>query len=282
MSFADVKGQDRAISFLKNAISGGKVSHAYIFLGPSGVGKRPAALNFAKALNCFSESGERPCDACASCRKTDNGNHPDIMLLKPEKGVASFKIEKIRELIGQICLKPYEGRKKVYIIDEASSLTREATAALLKTLEEPPSDSVLIMLFESLQYVPRTILSRSQIVRFSPPKAGDVPENLISASARGDFFNIDFDDMTKDELKRSLDVMLSWYRDLLIAKVFSGEDAPFFNSGRKELIRKAAARVDSESISRAIEEIISALSSLESNANAKLVMGVLGARIFRQ
>lgn len=284
MSFADVKGQDRAIAFLKNAITSGKVAHAYIFLGPSGAGKKLAALNFAKALNCLSGSGERPCDTCASCKKTDNGNHPDIMLLKPDKGAASFKIEKIRELIAQINLKAYEGRKKVYIIDEASSLTREATNALLKTLEEPPSDSALIMLFENLHYVPRTIMSRSQIVRFFPVRTESADamsrrDKVIGALARGAFFDIDFDEMTKDELAVSLDMMLSWYRDLLIAKTWTDGDVPFFNADRKETIMKASARTDNESILRAIEEIINALSNLDGNANAKLVMGVLGAKI---
>lgn len=287
MSFADVKGQDRAITFLKNAVIGGRAAHAYIFLGPPGSGKKLAALNFAKALNCLSAPGDRPCDKCASCKKADNGNHPDVMLLKPDKGASSFKIEKIRELIAQINLKAYEGRKKVYIIDEASSLTREAINALLKTLEEPPSDSVLVMLFDNLRYVPRTIISRSQIVRFIPLRTEDGRsasgrEEIIGAAARGAFFDIDFDDMTKDELKASLDTMLSWYRDLLIAKLFPDGDAPFFNADRKELIMKTAVRTDSTSISRAMDEIINALSNLDGNANAKLAIGVLGAKIMQK
>ena len=320
MSFGDIKGQDRAVTFLKNAASSGRVSHAYIFLGPSGVGKKLAALNFAKALNCLSEARMRPCDECASCRKADNGNHPDIMLLKPEKGAASFKIEKIRELINQTALKAYEGRRKVYIIDEASSLTREAISALLKTLEEPASDSTLIMLFEDLRYVPRTILSRSQVIRFFPMRFGEIRdylvkerkldaakaelmarvsggrigdalgfddesilskrEKLLAAMARQDIFSVDFDEMSKEELRVSLDTMLSWYGDLLAAKVSAGGEAFLFNADRKDVIRKVSAEMDADAISRAIEDIIKAGSYIDDNANAKLVMGVLGLRIF--
>jgi len=319
VSFAEVKGQDRAVAFLRSAAAGDRISSAYIFFGPAGVGKKLAALNFAKALNCLAQPEARPCDTCVSCRKADGGNHPDIMLVKPEKAGASLKIDTVRQLINQTALKAYEGRKKVYIIDGASALTREATSALLKTLEEPASDSVLVMLFENLRYVPRTILSRSQMVKFFPMNsvqmkafliderkldpakaeliagisAGRIADalgladeavmlkrkRLIDAISKKAFFDIDFDKMPKEELKASLDAMLSWYRDLLVAKASAGACPSLINVDRMDLVCKTAARTDGAAIASAIEDIIDALSHLDGNANAKLVMGVLGAKI---
>lgn len=154
MSFEDIRGQDRAISLLKGSIASGRMSHAYIFYGPGGIGKSLVAMNFAKALNCLGDSESRPCDACAPCKKADASNHPDILLLKPEKEGGSIAIDDVRALIKDASLKPYESRKKFYIIDEASSMKEEAASALLKTLEEPPSDSVFILIVENLKKTP--------------------------------------------------------------------------------------------------------------------------------
>ncbi len=319
MSFADIVGQDRAVEFLMGAATRGRVSHAYIFTGPSGVGKKLAALNFAKAVNCLAEETRRPCDACLSCRKADGRNHPDIMVFGPDKDAASLKIDRVRELIGQTSLKAYEGRKKVYIIDDASALTRHAISALLKTLEEPASDSILILIFESLRYVPRTIISRCQVVRFAPISAdkvrsfladsrgmdparaaliagisggrideamrlgdGDAMEKRIAvldAIARGAALDIDFDGMEPDEIRVSLDTILSWYRDLLITKSVSPGRLPLINTDRTDELVKRAAVTDVETINRAIEDIIRTSSDIDSNANAKLATGVLALKL---
>ena len=318
MSFRDIKGQDNAVSFLKKALESGRVAHAYIFLGPSGVGKKLAALNFAKALNCLGES-EKPCDSCASCKKIESSNHPDVHLLNPLKEGGSIKIDEARTLILKIGLKPYEGRKKVCIIDGANALTQEATSSLLKTLEEPPADSVLILILDKISYIPRTIQSRSQIIRFRNLAADEIKNILvekhgvdavkahilarISSGRLGEaikykdeeffekraelldglskrtFFDSDFEGAGRDDFKLYLDMMLSWYRDILVAKVSGGAGQEFFNIDRRDDIYKEAAGASVEHLNEIIGEIIATGSYLESNANAKLAMSVLGLKI---
>jgi DNA polymerase III subunit delta' len=195
MSFDNIKGQDRAIGFLRCAIQNNRVGHAYVFFGPEGVGKRLTAVNFAKALNCAAPkdggpcdpstgSGSHPkpvagCDECISCRKIDAMNHPDFIVLSPEKDSALIKIDAVRELARDISLKPYEARKKVYIIDDAALMKHEAQNALLKTLEEPVTDSVLILVTGDISRLFSTIRSRAQEVRFFPLAADEVKEVLI-------------------------------------------------------------------------------------------------------
>ncbi|EFK94955.1 DNA polymerase III delta prime subunit, partial [sediment metagenome] len=178
VSFGDIRGQDRALSFLRGVLAGGRISHAYIFHGPVGVGKMLTAMNFAKAANCLAE-GARPCDACVPCRKADSSNHPDISLIKPGKEGGSVTVDDIRALIKDASLKPYEAQKKFYIIDEADGMKEEAANAFLKTLEEPPSDSVFILVAENLRRLPATIVSRSQTVKFFALRTDEVREILI-------------------------------------------------------------------------------------------------------
>ena len=111
MSFKDIQGQDRAVSFLRGSVASGRIAHAYIFYGPRGVGKKLAALEFAKALNC-AVAGQA-CDECVSCRKINSASHPDVMVIAPREGAQSIKIDDIRGLSRDISLKPYDARKKV-------------------------------------------------------------------------------------------------------------------------------------------------------------------------
>jgi len=318
VSFKDIKGQDRAISFLKGSIETGRMSHAYIFHGPSGVGKKLTAVNFAKAVNCLG-GGASSCDACASCRKSDSSNHPDLSILKPEKEGSAIGIDAVRALIKDVGLKPYEGKKKFYIIDEASSMKEEAQNALLKTLEEPPSDSVIILIAESLGRLFPTIVSRSQAVKFFPlridevrdilvekygveaPKAhilahlssGRLGEALryrdeeffakrdrvITALADRTFFESDFDKLTKADLKIYLNILLTWYRDILVAKA-GGVDGPeVVNIDRKEAILAEAAGTGFDRLDRMIRQVISTNSFVEQNVNPKLAMAALGVSI---
>ncbi len=318
MSFKDIKGQDRAINFLKTSYANNKVSHAYIFLGPDGVGKKTIALNFAKLLNCLSETPNKPCDNCASCKKTDSLNHPDIFLLREEKKGASVKIDDIRELIRLISLKPYEGRYKVFIIDGADFLTQEAANALLKTLEEPPRGSILILIVEDISSIFRTIVSRSQIVRFFPLTANEIKDVLvkkygiddlkahilsyissgslgsaikfkdgdfmqkrvevINELSKDSFFNSDFDGLSKDDFKLYLDTMLIWYRDIL-AKKAGADDSKLVNIDKVSEISAIAKRVDFDYLDGAIRQIILTNSYLDQNANPKLAMSTLGINI---
>jgi len=177
MSFQQILGQRQAIEILQREIADSSVSGAYLFIGPDGVGKTLTALTFAKALNCKKE-GMDSCDNCSSCRKIDHLNHPDVHIVRAEED--SIKIEQIRRLKREIGYKIYEGKKKVWIIQEADKLTLEASNSLLKILEEPPSDSVLILISQSQEKLLPTILSRCEIIRFLPISSEEI-KKIISA-----------------------------------------------------------------------------------------------------
>ncbi|MBU0478688.1 DNA polymerase III subunit delta' [bacterium] len=165
MSFNDIIGQEIAVKLLQNSLKHGRIPHAYMFIGPYGVGKRLAAINLAKALNCEGVS-EIPCDRCACCKKIDAYMHPDVKCVYPTGSSLSITIDNIRELRTQISFKTYEGKKKIYIIAEAENMTIQAANCILKTLEEPPENSVLILTSTSSHLLLQTIVSRCQAVPF--------------------------------------------------------------------------------------------------------------------
>ena len=165
MPFDAVLGQQQATEQLRTALRSGHVAHAYLFTGIEGIGKCTTAVGFAKALNCLTHTDDS-CDTCVSCRKTDKRLHPDVFFIEPDK--SAIKIEQVRDIQKRIIFKPMEGRKKVVIIDEAEKLNLHAANCLLKTLEEPPDDTVLILVANTGVPLLPTILSRCQGIRFAP------------------------------------------------------------------------------------------------------------------
>ncbi|MCM0084340.1 DNA polymerase III subunit delta' [Geomonas sp. Red32] len=174
MAFSDVTGQDAAISILKRSISMGRVSHAYLFSGIEGCGKRKTALAFVQAVFCGKEDG---CGVCPSCKKLASGHHPDLHILEPEG--AFIKIDQIRELQKELAYRPFEAPKKVCIIDGAEKLNQASGNALLKTLEEPPGDALMILITPERSAVMQTIQSRCQSLAFQPLPVELVEERLV-------------------------------------------------------------------------------------------------------
>jgi len=165
MSFKEIKGQDSSLEILQGHMKNGRLASGYLFLGPSGVGKALAAKTLAKALNC-KEDNLDSCDKCPSCLKIESNQHPDVHIVDSEG--LEIKIEDIRNLQSQISLRPYEGRVKVFIIKNAHNLNQASGNAFLKTLEESPGNSVIILLSEKPNLLLKTIVSRCQAIKFYP------------------------------------------------------------------------------------------------------------------
>lgn len=178
MLFKDIVGQGHLIKMLTNAIISDRVAHAYLFYGPSGTGKETVALAFAQALICPNNNEGSACGECISCKKVVGENHPDVHIIKPA-GV-SLKIEQVRALQKEVKLKPYEAKKKVFIINQAETLTGQAANSLLKTLEEPPGETVFILITVNPYSLLPTILSRCQQISFSKVSTDLVKGMLIN------------------------------------------------------------------------------------------------------
>lgn len=175
MKFEDVIGQGHVIATLRNAISGKRLAHAYLFSGPRGVGKTTTARLLAKTVNCAHPSGENPDSTCESCREITEGRSFDVLEID---GASNRGVEEIRNLREAVRYPPAKGHYKVYIIDEVHMLTKEAFNALLKTLEEPPSHVLFIFATTEIHKVPATILSRCQRFDFRRIGVAEIAANL--------------------------------------------------------------------------------------------------------
>ncbi|MFA5354649.1 MAG: DNA polymerase III subunit delta' [Thermodesulfovibrionales bacterium] len=186
MSLKDTIGQERAVRILLGTLRRERIPSAVLFSGEGGVGKRLTALNYAKAVNCLHPVEGDSCDSCISCRKVDAGAHPDITLIGSEG--EEIKIEEVRKIEETLSLSPLEGKKKVVIMDGAEAMNIYAANAFLKTLEEPPPDSLIILVSSDPDSLPDTIRSRCITVRFrSLPTEGcrEVVSRLAADEAAG-------------------------------------------------------------------------------------------------
>ncbi len=174
-TLAEIVGQAQVTQTLANALSSGRVSHAYLFYGPRGTGKTSTGRILAKALNCLTNGKGEPCNECDMCRAITEGRALDVI----EVDAASNRgIDEIRDLREKVNYAPNQARKKVYIIDEVHMLTKEAANALLKTLEEPPPYVVFILATTEAHKVPATIMSRCQRFDFRRISRADVTAKL--------------------------------------------------------------------------------------------------------
>lgn len=180
MSFKTISCQNRIIELFQNAIIKNRLAHAYIFVGQEGVGKTLFSKELAKAIFCQHSRGEA-CDTCSSCQRITKNNFSDLFLILPEKNSRVIKIEQLKYLQDILNVKPLESNYKMVIIQSADKMNEEASNCLLKTLEEPPSYAIIILIVTSLESVRETIRSRCQIIRFSPLSITAVKEILINS-----------------------------------------------------------------------------------------------------
>ncbi|GBD95424.1 MAG TPA: DNA polymerase III subunit gamma/tau [Nitrospirae bacterium] len=173
--FDDLIGQEAVVKTFKNALSGEKIVHAYLFSGPRGVGKTSSARILAKALNCEQRSGSEPCGKCRSCKAITEGASVDVFEID---GASNNSVEAVRELRETVKYAPSGGKYKIYIIDEVHMLSSSAFNALLKTLEEPPPHVIFIFATTEPKKIPTTILSRCQHHAFRRITKNRIKEQL--------------------------------------------------------------------------------------------------------
>ncbi len=173
--FSDVLGQDRVVNVLKNQVKSGKISHAYLFAGERGCGKTTCAKIFAKAINCLNPIDSSPCGECENCKSIEEESTMDVVEMD---AASNRRIDDIRNLKETVVYPPNNLKYKVYIIDEAHMITREAFNALLKIMEEPPSHLVFILATTEIEKIPKTILSRVQKFEFNKIGREDIIKQI--------------------------------------------------------------------------------------------------------
>ncbi len=319
--FSDIVGHRQIIEHLQKAISYGKVSHAYIFNGPEKSGKRMLAEAFAMTLQCQA-GGDAPCLKCHSCKQAQSHNHPDILYLTHEKP-ATISVEDIRRQINNdITIKPYAGPYKIYIVDEAEKMNQQAQNALLKTIEEPPSYGIILLLTTNADAFLPTILSRCitlnlQMVPDAEIKAHlmkeyripDYQADICVAFAQGnvgkaiqlagneDFMelknsvlqlvkrirDIELYEMTeaikqigdyKLQINDYFDLLMIWYRDVLLYKATSDVNGLIFKDEALD-IKKQANVSSYAGIETILEALEKAKLRLNANVNFDLTMELL-------
>ena len=173
-------GHDKVVSMLQRSVDEGRLSHAYMLSGPPNVGKMSLALDLARALNCLED--DRPCDRCAQCNRIARGVHADLHVIgpgddDPDSDRVMVGIDQVREAQRQASLTPFEGRYRVFIFNRTEQMSEEAANSLLKTLEEPPEQVVLVLLAASHQALLPTLVSRCQVMELRPVSV----ESIVAA-----------------------------------------------------------------------------------------------------
>jgi DNA polymerase-3 subunit delta' len=179
-------GQPKIVDLFQRALENDSLSHAYLLVGPAKTGKMTLALDLARALNCQEEKEKRPCGECAACIKITENKHADVQVTGLNLGSQSegdredtlIGIDQIKEMLHSANLPPFEGRYRVYIIDEAGNLSLDAANCLLKVLEEPPAQVVFILLTTNSRSIPATVISRCQKLNLSRLKASEIETAL--------------------------------------------------------------------------------------------------------
>jgi DNA polymerase-3 subunit delta' len=305
LTLKDIQGHQDIAARLAASVRGQTLAGTYLFYGPEGIGKFAAAKAFARAINCDEGNGS-DCGACSSCRRIDAGSHPDVHIID-EGYETEIKIESVRLLQEEIFLRPYEAKRKIFIINDSHNLNSVSANALLKTLEETPGRSTIILVTDKPGLMPSTIVSRCRRENFrclgrAPFSAalaslgypGEAREYLsffcegrigLAVRLRGsdviaeknriiDSFlsgNVD-EAMKREDIRRELSVMMAWFRDVYVTKL--GLER-VINSDRKRELAQGAARYGFGDLERIFYGISSAYLYLDQNVNSKLLLANL-------
>ncbi len=320
-SFKDVVGHKDILKYISSAVENNRVSHAYILNGERGSGKKMLANLFAMTLLCETGDNE-PCGKCHSCKQAESGNHPDIIRVTHEKP-NSISVDDIRTQVNNtVDIKPYQGPYKVYIIPQADMMTPQAQNAILKTIEEPPSYAVFLLLTENAETLLPTINSRCVMLKLRNIKdtlikkylmenleIPDYKADMCTAFAQGnmgraimlansDHFNeireeavqllkhiseMEFNEIVaavknisvyKLEITDYLDIIMIWYRDVLLYKATKEIDKVVFKD-QLQSIKEQARKSSYEGIELILESLEKAKARLKANVNFDLVMELL-------
>lgn len=317
MRFDEIVGQEKALKIIQVHLKSNRFSGAYLFSGPEGIGKKQAAKLTAAALNCQDELNA-PCGLCPSCLKTQKEEHPDLHII--QNAQAQVKIEDIREILRQANFKPYEGKAKIFIIDNAHKLNIEAANSLLKVLEEPPKNVAIILITHKPQSIIKTVLSRCKMIKFSPLPRLRLKEVLAKkyaldkASAHFlayysegrlglalrlkdglllqeknkicDSFLSDrpldrhLAGQNKEQLQAGLNILAAWFRDVYLVKSGLGEQEAI-NADRYPDLVKSAKEYSFKQLDEIIWSIGESAAYLEKNVNSKLLLHNLGAQLWK-
>ena len=320
-SFKDVVGHKDILKYISSAVENNRVSHAYILNGERGSGKKMLANLFAMTLLCETGDNE-PCGKCHSCKQAESGNHPDIIRVTHEKP-NSISVDDIRTRVNNtVDIKPYQGPYKVYIIPQADMMTPQAQNAILKTIEEPPSYAVFLLLTENAETLLPTINSRCVMLKLRNIKdtlikkylmenleIPDYKADMCTAFAQGnmgraimlansDHFNeireeavqllkhiseMELNEIVaavknisvyKLEITDYLDIIMIWYRDVLLYKATKEIDKVVFKD-QLQSIKEQARKSSYEGIELILESLEKAKARLKANVNFDLVMELL-------
>ena len=320
-SFKDVVGHKDILKYISSAVENNRVSHAYILNGERGSGKKMLANLFAMTLLCETGDNE-PCGKCHSCKQAESGNHPDIIRVTHEKP-NSISVDDIRTQVNNtVDIKPYQGPYKVYIIPQADMMTPKAQNAILKTIEEPPSYAVFLLLTENAETLLPTINSRCVMLKLRNIKdtlikkylmenleIPDYKADMCTAFAQGnmgraimlansDHFNeireeavqllkhineMELNEIVaavknisvyKLEITDYLDIIMIWYRDVLLYKATKEIDKVVFKD-QLQSIKEQARKSSYEGIELILESLEKAKARLKANVNFDLVMELL-------
>lgn len=218
MSFVTVKDQAVAVRLLRSITAKGRIPAGLMLWGPSGVGKRMAAMELAKALNCAAGGGDA-CDRCLSCRKAASGNHPDIIVVSPAGRTRIIKVDAVERMNETTVYRPFEGGRRIFIIEDADRMNEAAQNHFLKTLEEPASATVFVLVTANPRQLLPTIRSRCQPVRFGALRRETVAELLSARCGLSPEAALPIAALSQGQMGRALDLHESGRRDMVLSVI---------------------------------------------------------------